>query len=54
MARKGRRTNSRGDIERSVRVGYCVSLLAVYMECGDRIARAYCGVNEDVAIEYGS
>jgi len=35
----------------SVRVGYCVSLLFVAMDCGDRIVRAYRGVNEDVAID---
>jgi len=37
--------------ECSVRVSYCVSLLVVDMYCGDKITRAYRGVNDDVAIE---
>jgi len=39
---------------RSVRVGYCVSLLVDDMECGDGVVRVCGGVNEDVAIEYGA
>ena len=39
---------------RSVRVGCCVSQVSVVMECSREIARAYIGVNEDVAIEYSS
>ena len=44
-----------GFVERcSVRVGYYVLLLVVAMKYGEGIAKAYRGVNEDVAIEYGS
>jgi len=39
---------------RSVRVGYCVLLIVVAMECGVGIARAYRDVKEDVLINYGS
>ena len=34
-----------------VRVGYCVSLLVVNLECGGVVVRAYRWVNDDVAIE---
>jgi len=38
----------------SVRVGCCVSLLLVVMECSTGIVRVCGGLNEDVAIEYSS
>ena len=36
-----------------VRVGYCVNLLVVGVECGGGIAREYRGAIEDVANECG-
>ena len=37
-----------------VRVGCCVSQVDVVMECSTVIVRAFGGVNNGVAIEYGS
>ena len=38
----------------SVRVGYYVSQVFVAMDCSKGNASAFDGVNEDVAVEYGS
>jgi len=44
-----------GERERFVvRIGCCVLLMVVVMESRGGVARAYRGVNEDVAIEYDS
>ena len=38
-------------LRRTVRVGYWVLIIVVAMKYGGRNARAYCGVNEGVAVE---